>query len=130
MAPTFYYRSGCTSIALLDLKAEDLDVAVKDLTACSAGEPFDFLVRPEKRVHSLPDVIRCRMVDTALEAEVPVKAIGIVCDVTSETDIVAAMDKIVETFGRIDVAVASAGRWAVHTGAVVGFRRPTGRTSA
>ena len=39
------------------------------------------------------------------------KIIGIPCNVTSEEEVVAAYDKTLQTFGHIDVVVASAGEY-------------------
>ena len=40
------------------------------------------------------------------------KIIGIPCNVTSEEEVVAAYDKTLQTFGHIDVVVASAGEYS------------------
>ncbi|KAJ3548758.1 hypothetical protein NMY22_g1141 [Coprinellus aureogranulatus] len=77
-----FLQSGCTSLALLDLRAADLDLAVAELLAFFAATygPTDHL-----------------------------KVIGVECNVTSEENVVAAMNKVVEELGKVDVVVASAG---------------------
>jgi NAD(P)-dependent dehydrogenase (short-subunit alcohol dehydrogenase family) len=42
------------------------------------------------------------------------KIIGIPCNVTSEEEVVAAYDKTLQTFGHIDVVVASAGECSLR----------------
>ncbi|TEB36435.1 NAD-P-binding protein [Coprinellus micaceus] len=78
-----FLQSGCTSLALLDLRAADLDLAVTELLA------FHSAIH-EGKLDEL-------------------KVIGIECNVTSEENVIAAMDKVVGELGRVDVVVASAG---------------------
>jgi len=48
-----------------------------------------------------------------LERDYGVKAIGIVCDVTDTDSVEAAVDTVMETFGRIDILINNAGTGAV-----------------
>lgn len=47
--------------------------------------------------------------DNGLVPEGEVQAIGVECDVSSETSVKTAMSQVVHKFGRIDTLVASAG---------------------
>lgn len=73
-----FLDSGCTSLALLDLKLADLQEAEAEL------------------IGHLGDGAQIRIL--TLE-----------CDVTSEDLVKSAFDRIIETFSRVDVAVACAG---------------------
>ncbi|KAH9180304.1 hypothetical protein EDB89DRAFT_1840962 [Lactarius sanguifluus] len=78
-----FLRSGCTSIVVLDLKQSEAESAAEELVhfagACSWLED-----------------------DT-------LKVIGLECDVSSEASTEKAFTRTIETFGRVDVVVASAG---------------------
>jgi NAD(P)-dependent dehydrogenase (short-subunit alcohol dehydrogenase family) len=76
-----FLRSGCDSIALLDLKQSDADSAAEELVLFAASE-------------GLHD---------------PPKVVGLECDVTSEASVKNAFTRTIETFGRVDVAIAAAG---------------------
>ncbi|VDB82770.1 unnamed protein product [Peniophora sp. CBMAI 1063] len=79
-----FVRSGCTQLAVVDLKGEEAKAAAQDLvnSACAADpslSPSDF------------------------------KFIGVECDVSSERSVQKAYAETIDTFGRIDSVVASAG---------------------
>jgi len=78
-----FLGSGCTSLALLDLKESDLILAVEEL-----------LVYTKQTLGFKANEL---------------KITGIECNVTSEESVIAAYGKIIDGFGRIDVVVASAG---------------------
>ena len=74
--------SGCTRLAIFDLKQAEMDVAIKDLS------------------------------DSALENGIgpnELELIGVECDVASEESVKNAFDQITKRFGRVDAVVASAG---------------------
>ncbi|EPQ57939.1 NAD P-binding protein [Gloeophyllum trabeum ATCC 11539] len=78
-----FIDSGCTTMAILDLKQSEAEDAARDLvaTAClnSDSKPEDF------------------------------KIIGLECDVSSERSVIKAFNETMDTFGRLDSVVASAG---------------------
>ncbi|EDR14884.1 uncharacterized protein LACBIDRAFT_306098 [Laccaria bicolor S238N-H82] len=78
-----FLQSGCTSLAVLDLKDSDCRDAAKELS----------------------DYAR----DTYGLQNKDVQVIGIECDVSSEASVQNAYGKVMDTFGRIDSVVASAG---------------------
>ncbi|KAI0306796.1 NAD-binding protein, partial [Multifurca ochricompacta] len=79
-----FIRSGCTSLALLDLKQSEAQVAAEELVrlASASGEHVGL--------------------DT-------LEVIGLECDVSSEVSVEKAFTKTVEAFGGVDAVVASAG---------------------
>ncbi|KAH6918450.1 hypothetical protein BKA70DRAFT_17498 [Coprinopsis sp. MPI-PUGE-AT-0042] len=79
-----FVDSGCTSLALLDLKLADLQQAEAELIGHIGNET-------------------------------QVKILTLECDVTNEDLVKAAFDKLIEAFGRVDVAVACAGIIHNHT---------------
>jgi len=74
--------SGCTQLAILDLKQADADSA--------AGE--------------LLDSARQNGIDP-----IGLELIGVECDVVSEGSVKSAFDQTAKRFGKVDVVVASAG---------------------
>ncbi|KAF9500817.1 NAD(P)-binding protein [Pleurotus eryngii] len=75
-----FLKSGCTSLAVLDLKQDEASQAAEELAqqnATDGGEKID--------------------------------AIGVACDVSSEGSVQAAFATIKQRFGRLDAVVASAG---------------------
>ncbi|KZT26622.1 NAD(P)-binding protein [Neolentinus lepideus HHB14362 ss-1] len=78
-----FVNSGCTNMAILDLKQTEAEDAARELvaTAClnSDSKPEDF------------------------------KIIGLECDVSSERSVIKAFNETMDTFGRLDSVVASAG---------------------
>ncbi|KAI0032829.1 NAD(P)-binding protein [Vararia minispora EC-137] len=80
-----FVRSGCTQLAVVDLKLEEAQSAAQELvnTACSPSHP-----------DSKPS---------------DYKIIGVECDVSSERSVQKAYAETIETFGRVDSVVASAG---------------------
>ncbi|KAG6851283.1 hypothetical protein H0H93_011719 [Arthromyces matolae] len=83
--------SGCTSLAIVDLKLVDATQAANDLKSYAIGRKL------------IVDV------DHKLGKEDDFKFIGIECDVSSEEAVQKAYSKVIETFGQIDCVVASAG---------------------
>ena len=76
------YSSGCTQLAILDLKQAEADSAAEEL------------------------------LDSALENGVDptgLELIGVECDVVSEESVKNAFDQATKKFGRVDAVVASAG---------------------
>jgi len=79
-----FMRSGCTSIALIDLKQSEAQTAAEELVEFAASEHL------------------------GLDA---LKIIGLECDVSSEVSVADAFVRTVEEFGRVDAVVASAGEF-------------------
>ncbi|KAF8651481.1 hypothetical protein AX16_004779 [Volvariella volvacea WC 439] len=77
-----FVQSGCTSLAILDLKKEEAEAAAHEVAAIA-------------REHN----------DNAED----VKIIGLECDISSEQSVKDAYAEILSNFGRIDSVVASAG---------------------
>ncbi|KAF9052815.1 hypothetical protein BJ165DRAFT_1443158 [Panaeolus papilionaceus] len=78
-----FLQSGCTSLAILDIKQSETDEAVDELTAFG------------QELHK--------------SAPKNIKIIGLECDVTIESSVKNAFLVIMEQFGKIDAAVANAG---------------------
>jgi len=76
-------ESGCTSLIVLDLKESEAQAAADELSSLAIA---NFGYEPKE-----------------------VKVIGIACDVSSEPSVKLVYATIMETFGRIDAVVASAG---------------------
>ncbi|KAL1947985.1 hypothetical protein VTO73DRAFT_13709 [Trametes versicolor] len=78
-----FVQSGCTSLAIVDLKEEEAEHAAQELikAACVDSEmvPSDYRV------------------------------IGVGCDVSSELSVQQAFRRVMDTYGRVDSVVASAG---------------------
>jgi len=74
-----FMRSGCTSLALLDLKQSEVKTAAEELTEFAGTE------------------------------HLRLDAVGLECDVSSEVSVGKAFTRTVEVFGRVDAVVASAG---------------------
>ncbi|KAJ7481170.1 hypothetical protein B0H11DRAFT_1234535 [Mycena galericulata] len=77
-----FVSSGCTSLAIVDLKEEEAKAAATELTAYARGND------PNGETLNI---------------------IGIECDVSSEQSVQKAYAEIMSTFGRVDSVVASAG---------------------
>ncbi|TFL07368.1 hypothetical protein BDV98DRAFT_496717 [Pterulicium gracile] len=84
-----FLQSGCTSMALLDLKEEEAKNAAQELTTAFAGV--------------------CYGIQASDGNEQDLKIIGVECDVSSERSVQKAFGEIIDTFGRVDAVVASAG---------------------
>jgi len=83
-----FMRSGCASIALLDLKQSEAQKAAEELVEFAASEHL------------------------GLDA---LKVVGLECDVSSEESVVEAFARTLDAFGRVDAVVASAGIIENHT---------------
>ncbi|KAJ7137771.1 hypothetical protein C8R44DRAFT_766135 [Mycena epipterygia] len=79
-----FVSSGCTSLAILDLKDEEAKAAAAEILTFARASNGD--VDPEQ-----------------------VNVIGLACDVSSEMSVQKAYAEVMSTFGRIDSVVASAG---------------------
>jgi NAD(P)-dependent dehydrogenase (short-subunit alcohol dehydrogenase family) len=79
-----FIESGCTSLAVLDLKEEEAKNAAQELVTNFAASSES--VAPED-----------------------LNVIGVECDVSSERSVQKAFAEIIDTFGRVDSVVASAG---------------------
>jgi NAD(P)-dependent dehydrogenase (short-subunit alcohol dehydrogenase family) len=90
--------SGCTSLALLDLKLTDLETAKDELIANLSNGAWSAPL-PESRS---PTNVPAR-------SGAEVKILILECDVRKEDLVKAAFDQIIESFGRVDVTVACAG---------------------
>ncbi|KIJ44278.1 hypothetical protein M422DRAFT_207933 [Sphaerobolus stellatus SS14] len=78
-----FIESGCTSLAMIDLVKSDAEAAAADLIAS--------------------------FVKNGQTEEGDIKAVGIGCDVSSETSVKSAMAEVIDNFGQIDALVTSAG---------------------
>ncbi|KIY60973.1 NAD(P)-binding protein [Cylindrobasidium torrendii FP15055 ss-10] len=78
-----FVQSGCTTLAIVDLKDSEAKDAAAELSAyaCSVGG-----LKPEE-----------------------VNFIGVGCDVSSEISVQKAFSEVINTYGRVDSVVASAG---------------------
>ncbi|KAI9452313.1 NAD-P-binding protein [Russula earlei] len=79
-----FMRSGCTSIALLDLKQSEAQRAAEELVEFAG-------------------IVNEHLGHDAL------KVVGFDCDVSSEASVTEAFKRTLEEFGRVDAVVASAG---------------------
>ncbi|KAJ7749533.1 hypothetical protein DFH07DRAFT_553923 [Mycena maculata] len=79
-----FVSSGCTSLAIVDLKQEEAAAAAAELTTYARANNTD--ANPEE-----------------------VNIIGVECDVSSEKSVQKAYADVMSTYGRIDSVVASAG---------------------
>ncbi|CAK5277535.1 unnamed protein product [Mycena citricolor] len=82
-----FVQSGCTTIAVVDLKAEEAKAAAAELEAVARTADKD-------DASATPDAL---------------KMVGIGCDVSSEESVTAAFAEVMTAYGRIDAVVASAG---------------------
>ncbi|KAI9465966.1 hypothetical protein BJY52DRAFT_1112030 [Lactarius psammicola] len=80
-----FLRSGCGSIVILDLKQSEAESAAEELVHFAVSEASE------------------QLKDDTL------KVVGLECDVSSEASMEKAFTRTIETFGRVDVVVASAG---------------------
>jgi len=78
-----FAESGCTSIAMIDLKKSEADAAASELATFA--------------------------VDSVGLKKDEIKYIGIECDVSIEESVKAAYAEVINVFGRIDSVIASAG---------------------
>jgi len=78
-----FAESGCTSIAMIDLKKSEADAAASELATFA--------------------------VDSVGLKKDEIKYIGIKCDVSIEESVKAAYAEVINVFGRIDSVIASAG---------------------
>ncbi|KAF9246369.1 hypothetical protein BU15DRAFT_85141 [Melanogaster broomeanus] len=78
-----FIQSGCTQLAIVDLKESEAQKAADELvqSACASSD-----LTPEE-----------------------LKVIGVGCDVSSELSVQKAFETVMDTYGRIDSVVASAG---------------------
>lgn len=83
-----YISSGCTQLAILDLKQVEADSATRELLDSARENGID---------------------PTGL------KLIGVECDVTSEESVKSAFGQVTEKLGRVDAVVASAGTLEIKT---------------
>ena len=97
-----FIRSGCTSLAIVDLKEDEAVAAGQELIkeSCRAESLLPFSFRPAV-------LIRCE-VDSDMNPE-DYNVIGIGCDVSSELSVQQAFRRVMDTYGRVDSVVASAG---------------------
>ncbi|KAJ7461529.1 NAD-P-binding protein [Mycena latifolia] len=79
-----FISSGCTSLAIVDLKEEEAKAAATELLTFARANNSD--VNPDN-----------------------VNIIGVECDVSSERSVQKAYEEVMSTFGRVDSVVASAG---------------------
>jgi NAD(P)-dependent dehydrogenase (short-subunit alcohol dehydrogenase family) len=87
----------------LDLKDSDCRDAAKELSTYALGQCFQ-----RKYGINLTE-INVFFKDTNGLQKKEVQVIGIECDVSSEASVQNAYEKVMDTFGRIDSVVASAG---------------------
>ncbi|RPD66464.1 NAD-P-binding protein [Lentinus tigrinus ALCF2SS1-7] len=78
-----FVQSGCTSLAIVDLKEEEAE-------------------------HAAEELVKAACVDSEMEPS-DYRIMGIGCDVSSELSVQQAFRRVMDTYGRIDSVVASAG---------------------
>ncbi|TFK94770.1 NAD(P)-binding protein [Polyporus arcularius HHB13444] len=78
-----FVQSGCTSLAIVDLKEEEAE-------------------------HAAQELVKAACVDSEMDPS-DYRVIGIGCDVSSELSVQQAFRRVMDTYGRIDSVVASAG---------------------
>lgn len=95
-----YSNSGCTSLAIVDLKEKEAQDAAAALVAESCGQLYAnyFEIITEEFVQ----------VNSDMKPE-DFRIIGLECDVSSERSVQKAYQQVMDTFGRVDSVVASAG---------------------
>ena len=91
----------------MDLREEEVKNAAEELKAYHGGSLAKIV--PEHHSNSFVAV------ETADEGEKDsFKAIGIACDVSSESSVQSAFEEVIKEFGRVDAVVASAGKLHIH----------------
>ncbi|KAI0822722.1 NAD-P-binding protein [Trametes gibbosa] len=78
-----FIQSGCTSLAIVDLKEDEAQ-------------------------HAADELIKAACVDSEMVAS-DYRVIGVGCDVSSELSVQQAFRRVMDTYGRVDSVVASAG---------------------
>ncbi|KAI1794670.1 NAD(P)-binding protein [Ganoderma leucocontextum] len=78
-----FVESGCTSLAIVDLKEDEAE-------------------------HAAEELVKAACVDSEMEPN-DYRVIGIGCDVSSELSVHQAFRRVMDTYGRVDSVVASAG---------------------
>lgn len=96
-------RSGCTSVALLDLKQSEVQTAAEELVEF-AGTFSQFRTFFRELFPQIPAAGEHLGLDA-------LRIVGLECDVTSEVSVADAFMKTLELFGRVDAVVASAGKF-------------------
>ena len=87
----YYFNSGCTSLAIVDLKEKEAQDAADALVAESCGQSFVGLLKiiTEEFVQ----------VNSDMKPE-DFNIIGLECDVSSERSVQKAYQRVMDTFGR------------------------------
>ena len=88
----------------MDLKDSDCRDAAKELSTYARGQCFQ-----RKYGINLAEINVFFFKDSNGLQKKDVQVIGIECDVSSEASVQNAYEKVMDTFGRIDSVVASAG---------------------
>lgn len=110
-----FVESGCTSLAIVDLKEEEAQHAADELVKAACGQYQPFIHSPPPLPFlALRDIflIRCE-VDSEMEPS-DYRVVGIGCDVSSELSVQQAFRRVMDTYGRVDSVVASAGASYIH----------------
>ena len=93
----------------MDLKEEEAKNAAEELKAYH-GESISLAkIVPE---HCSDSFVAVEVADEGEKDSF--KAIGIACDVSSESSVQSAFEEVIKEFGRVDAVVASAGRLHIH----------------
>lgn len=96
-------NSGCTSLAIVDLKEKEAqDAAAALVTEACGMSNLAFVIESVRLLTAFSKA------DGNMRPE-DFKVIGVECDVSSERSVQKAYQNVMDTFGRIDSVVASAG---------------------
>jgi len=95
------HSSGCTKLAIVDLKEAEAKDAAAELVSSACGSSFFCLGQAR--------VADERQVNSDMTPE-DFNVIGVGCDVSSELSVQRAFEQVMDTFGRVDSVVASAGK--------------------
>jgi len=104
-----FIASGCTSLVVVDLIEDEAKAAANDLIAYALGTLNGSPYPNGDTFKANGDTFKVNGDTDQANGDAKFKFIGIGCDVSSELDVKKAFARVLETFGRLDAVVASAG---------------------